>query len=326
MGIANRFPWGSRRRASRGEALPDRLFRGLVFGCALAVSALLVVFVLVLFRQSWPTITAFGWGFLFSSSWNTGAVVGSGQSYGALPFVYGTLVTAAIAMLLGIPLSIGIAIFVSELAPPWVKTPLAVLVELLAAVPSVVYGLWGFLILGPTMRTTIEPPLKAVLGWTPLFGGPIFGIDYLTAGVILAIMVIPTISAVTRESMSAVPEHQREAALSLGATRWETTRLGVLSYARVGIFGAIILGLGRAVGETMAVTMTIGNSNTISGSLLAPGQTIASLIANEFGEASGLQVSALLELGLVLLLIAIAINVVARLLTRRIFQTEATTL
>src|SRR5690348_10165768 len=232
MGFGNLFRGGRPRASSVArDSLPDRLFHGIVFGVSVGVVGLLVLFVVLLVRGSWDSFQAFGPAFLWSVAWNPGTAPGSHEQYGALPFVYGTLLTSGLAMLIGIPLSLGIAIFVSELAPSWIRVPLASLVELLAAVPSVVYGLWGFLVLGPFMRTTIEPTLKSFLGWTPLFAGPVYGIDSLTAGVILAIMVIPTISAVTRESMAAVPEAQREAALSLGATRWETTRLGVLRYA-----------------------------------------------------------------------------------------------
>src|SRR5438309_6224433 len=231
------------------------------------------------------------------------------------------LVTSALALVLGVPISLGIAIFLSELAPGWLRTPLTYVVELLAAVPSVVYGLWGTFVLAPVMRVYIEPSVQAILGFLPLFRGNPIGSDVFTAGVILAVMIIPTISSVSREALLAVPDTQREAALSLGATRWETTRLAVLRYARAGIFGAVVLGLGRAVGETMAVTMTIGNRNAISVSLFDQGQTIASWIANNFTEAeTPLELSACIELGLVLMLMSLVINVFARLMLGRVLR------
>jgi phosphate transport system permease protein len=294
----------------------DSVFRAITTFFGLGVIAALAVLVVLLIDRSWLSLTTFGPGFVVGRLWNANAVP---PQYGALPFVEGTLVTATIGMALGIPISLGIAVFMSELAPGWLRDPLASLVEMLAAVPSVIYGLWGLFVLVPFMRDTVEPPLRSHFAWTGLFTGEIFGADKLTAGVILAIMVIPTISAVSREAMVAVPRSQREAALSIGATPWETTRLGVLRYARSGIFGAIILGLGRAIGETMAVTMTIGNNNTLSTSLLAQGNTIASWIANDFLTAATtpLEQSALLELGLVLLAITVAVNVFAELLLRR---------
>ena len=259
----------------------------------------------------------FGPSFLTGMTWDSVADV-----YGAVPFVSGTLVTSALALLIGVPISLGVAIFLSELAPAKVRVPLTYVVELLAAVPSVVYGLWGIFVLAPAMANVIEPGLQGVLGFLPIFQGTPRGADKFAAGVILAIMIIPTISAVSREALRAVPQSQREAALSLGATRWESTRLAVLRYARAGIFGAIVLGLGRAVGETMAVTMMIGNSNGVSLSLLDPGQTIASLIANNFGEGGpvSLQKSALIELGLVLMLMSLVINVFARLMVSRVLR------
>jgi phosphate transport system permease protein len=300
----------------------DGVFRVVTTLVGLSVIGALAVLVGVLVDRSWLSLTTFGSGFLIGRVWNANAVP---PVYGALPFIDGTLVTAAIGMLLGIPVSLGIAVFMSELAPGWLRDPLASLVEMLAAVPSVIYGLWGLFVLVPFMRDTVEPPLRTHLAWTGLFTGEIFGADKLTAGVILAIMVIPTISAVSREAMVAVPTTQREAALSIGATPWETTRLGVLRYARSGIFGAVILGLGRAIGETMAVTMTIGNNNTLTTSLLAQGNTIASWIANDFLTAATtpLEQSALLELGLVLLAITVVVNVFAVVLLNRAFGAGA---
>ena len=287
----------------------------------MGVLALLGLLTLILFLRSIPALQHFGLGFLGGTTWDPVSAV-----YGALPFIYGTLVTSAIALLLGVPVSLGIAIFLSELSPLWLRGPLTYVVELLAAVPSVIYGFWALFVLSPVMRTYVEPGLKATLGFLPIFQGPAIGTDKLTAGIVLAIMIIPTISAISREALLVVPQSQREAALSLGATRWETTRKAVLTYARSGIFGAVILGLGRAVGETMAVTMTIGNRNAITTSLFDQGQSIASLIANSWGEASDpLEIGALLELALVLLLMALTINVLARLIIGRYLKLEEAT-
>src|SRR3989454_7164264 len=303
-----------RFRILQRGALGDTLFRGLTILVAIGVVALLGVIAGVLLIAASASIRTFGPGFLTGVTWDSVADV-----YGAAPFVSGTLVTSALALLLGVPISLGIAIFLSELAPAKVRVPLTYVVELLAAVPSVVYGLWGIFVLAPAMASVVEPSLQGALGFLPFFQGAPRGADKFSAGVILAIMIIPTISAVSREALRAVPQSQREAALSLGATRWESTRIAVLRDAPAGIFGAIVLGLGRAVGETMAVTMMIGNWNGISLSLLDPGQTIASLIANNFGEGGpvSLQKSALIELGLVLMLMSLVINVLARLMLWR---------
>ena len=297
-------------------SLGDSLFRWLSGGVAVAVVGLLALIVAVLFVVADESIRTFGTGFLNGTIWNPVPP----EVFGAVPFVYGTLVTSALALLFGVPISLGIAIFLSELAPRWLRVPLTYVVELLAAVPSVVYGLWGIFVLSPVMRAFVEPVIQDVFGFLPIFQGNPIGTDKFTAGVILAVMIIPTISSVSRESLLAVPQSQREAALSLGATHWETTRVAVLGYARAGLFGAVILGLGRAVGETMAVTMMIGNKNSISVQLFDQGQTIASLIANSFAEAgpSSLQLAALIELGLVLMLMSLAINIFARLMVRRV--------
>ncbi len=282
-----------------------------------AVLALLGLLTFILFVRSVPAMQRFGLGYLTGTTWDPVVPV-----YGALPFVYGTLVTSVIALLIGVPVSLGIAIFLSELSPLWLRGPLSYVVELLAAVPSVIYGFWALFILSPFMRTSVEPALKSALGFLPLFQGSAIGTDKLTAGVVLAIMIIPTISSISREALYVVPQSQREAALSLGATRWETTRKAVLTYARSGIFGAVILGLGRAVGETMAVTMAIGNRNALTVSLFDQGQTIASLIANSWGEADTLEAAALIELALVLMVMALAINVLARLVIGRYLRLE----
>ena len=298
------------------ETLGDSLFRVFSGGVALGLLALLGLILLVLIEGAAASIGAFGSGFLIGGVWHPRPP----EQFGALPFLGGTLETSAIALLLGVPVSLGVAIFLSELSPTWLRVPLTFLVELLAAVPSVVYGLWGVFVLIPLMRDHVEPVLQGGLGWLPLFQGTPLGYDKLTAGVILAVMIIPTVSSVARESLRAVPQSQREAAYALGATRWETTRRVVLSYARSGLFGAVILGLGRAFGETMAVTMTIGNRNAFTVSLLDPGQTIASWIANNFNEAGPLELSALIELGLVLLLISLLINLFARLMLYQVYH------
>ncbi len=307
------------RRSAKGVTRGDSLFTGLAGTVGVGVVLLLALITFVLFVRSLPAFEAFGPGFLLGTKWDPVSAI-----YGALPFVYGTLVSSAIALLLGVPVSLGIAIFLSELSPGWLRAPLSYVVELLAAIPSVVYGFWALFVLAPVMRSYIEPAIQSVLGFLPLFQGPTVGTDLFTAGVILAVMIIPTISAVSREALYVVPQSQREAALSLGATRWETTRRAVLTYARSGIFGAIILGLGRAVGETMAVTMTIGNKNAIATSLFNQGQSIASLLANSWGEASAdpLESGALIELALVLMLMALVINVVARLVIGRYLRLE----
>ena len=289
---------------------------------AIALSTLVLVWGLVLKMalDAQPSIERFGPGFFIGMQWNP-----NNEVFGALPFIFGTLLTSGIAMLIGVPLSIGIAVYLSELAPPWVREPLSFVVELLAAVPSVIYGLWAMYALRPFIAHSVEPFFMSFLGWTPPFQGNATGLDKFTAGIILAIMIIPTVTSVSKETMRAVPDSQREAALSLGATRYETTRIAVLSYSRSGIFGACILGLGRAIGETMAVTMTIGNANRISWSLLDPGQTMSSLIANNWGEAQGIQLSALIEIGLVLFIVALIVNLFARLMVGRFMRAVPST-
>src|SRR5438034_3575227 len=313
------FRWTrGKGRGTSTATLGEPLFQWFSTLIALGVVGVLILIAIVLFFEAEASIRAFGWSFLSGTVWNPQPPL----LFGAFPFVYGTLVTSALGLLFGVPISLGVAIFLSELAPAKLRVPLTYVVELLAAVPSVVYGLWGLKVLAPVMASSIEPAVQGVLGFLPLFQGTPTGSDKFSASVILAVMIIPTISAVSREALRAVPQSQREAALALGATRWESTRLAVVRYARAGIFGAIILGLGRAVGETMAVTMMIGNKNSISVSLFDQGQTIASLIANSFGEASigYLQSSALLELGLVLMLMSLIINVFARLMVSRVLR------
>jgi len=257
----------------------------------------------------WPALRHFGVSFIWSTEWDP-----LGQKFGAGAAVYGTLVTSAIALIIATPLALGVALFISEIAPGWLRQPLAFLVDLLAAIPSVVYGLWGVFVLIPLLREHVMPLLRDTLhlGAVPLFSGPAYGPSMLAAGLILAIMVLPFISAVSREVLLVVPRAQREAALALGATRWEMINGAVIPYAKSGIIGGVVLGLGRALGETMAVTMLIGNQNRVSASLLAPANTMASLIADKFRDSDGLQLSSLLAVGFVLFAITLIVNAIAR--------------
>jgi phosphate transport system permease protein len=290
--------------------LPDILFGWAMRLCGVAIVALLglIVYQLVVGSQlSWH---AFGWKFFGQSDWNPVS-----DQYGALPFIFGTVVSSVLSLVIAVPLSLGVAVFITEMCPVGLRGILSFTTELLAAIPSVVYGLWAIFVLVPILRQYVQPFLATTLGWTGLFSGPPYGIGMLAAGVILAIMIIPIISSITREVLTVVPQHQREAVLALGATRWEMIRMGVLRNARAGIVGAIILGLGRALGETMAVTMVIGNRPEIAKSLFAPGYTMASVLANEFSEATGdLYLSALIEIGLALFFVTIVVNALARLM------------
>lgn len=287
----------------------DEIAYSATFLCAFAVIVITALVVFELYRNSALTRHKFGWSFLVTSTWDPV----NGQ-FGALPFIYGTAVTSALAMVIGIPLGVGAAIFLAELAPPAISSALTFLIELLAAVPSVIIGLLGIFVMVPILRT-IEPALRAVLGWTPLFQGPFYGVSIFSAGVVLALMILPFIISISREVILAVPNDQREGALALGATRWESTWDVVVPYARNGIAGSIFLALARSLGETMAVTMVVGNDPKIGHSLFAPGYSIAAVIANEFTEATGdLYQSALIELALVLFGVTIVINGAARLL------------
>ncbi len=265
-------------------------------------------------RGSEASIAKFGFHFIVAKIWDPVA-----EQFGAATFVYGTVVSSAIALLLAVPLGIGIAIFLVEMAPRRLGTVIGFLVELLAAIPSIVYGLWGLFVLAPVVRGTIAPALHRTLGFLPFFRGESHGVGMLTAGIILAVMILPFIAAVSRDVLAAVPQTQREASLALGATKWETIRHVVLPYGRAGIAGAVILALGRALGETMAVTMVIGNNPQIVASLFEPGYTMSSVIANEYAEASGATyLSALTEIGLLLFAVTFAVNGVARLLIWRV--------
>ncbi len=297
-----------RKRGSSNFA--DNTFAGLMALCACSIFAIVAFIACILVLRSRLSLHAFGFGFFIGRDWDPV----SGQ-FGALPFIYGTLVSSFLALLIAVPLALGVAVFTTELCPKPLRAPISFLTELLAAIPSIVYGLWAFFVLVPLIRDTIGPFLVRTLGWTGFFDGPNFGVGMLPASIILAIMILPIISSLTREVMMAVPINQREAMFALGATRWEMIRTGVLRNARIGIVGAVILGLGRALGETMAVTMVIGNHPEISKSLFAPGHTLASVIATEFTEATGdLYLSALIEIGLALFLVTIVVNAIARLL------------
>lgn len=296
-------------KSSSGE-VPDRIFKSAMTLCGLGVLGVLVLIVFELIWGSRLSWHSFGFKFFAASDWDP-----VNDQFGALPFIFGTLVSSLLALLIAVPLSVGVAVFTTEMCPKALRGPLSFFVELLAAIPSVIYGLWAIFVLVPILSRYIQPPLQKTLGWTKLFEGASLGYSMLAAGVILAIMIIPVISSITREVLVVVPQHQREAALALGATRWEMIRMGVLRNARAGIVGAIILGLGRALGETMAVTMVIGNTPQIARSLFAPGYTMASVLANEFNEATGdVYRSALIEIGLALFIVTIIVNALAQLL------------
>jgi len=306
-----------RKPSIRGRT-EDKVFRLAVLGFASVLLAVVIVFFLELTYGSRQTIGALGFGFLLGSTWNPVKDV-----FGILPLIYGSLETSLIALVIGVPISLGVAIFLAELSPSFLRAPTSFLVEMLAAVPSIIYGLWGLFILTPLLRTDAYPFLQRYLGFLPIFQGTIFGVSVLTAGVILAIMIIPIVSAISRDAMLAVPSAQREAAYALGASKTEVVSTAVLGYARPGVVAAIFLGFGRAFGETMAVTMVIGNTPLISSSLFSPGYTMASLIANEFREATTtIYISAIVEVGLVLLLVSFLVNAVGRLLVRRFVKSE----
>ncbi len=299
-------------RAVAGGHAGDRVFALTLTALGGAVLLVVGVVVLELYRVAQPALAKGGLRFLLARDWDPVA-----GSFGALPFVYGTLVTSAVAIVVAVPVSVGLALFLSEMGPPKLRPVVSFLIETLAAIPSVVYGLWGLFVVVPLLRDHVEPGLAKVLGFLPLFRGPAIGLGYLAAGILLAIMILPTIASVTTEVLKTVPSALREGALALGATRWEAIRIAVLPYARPGIFGASLLGLGRALGETMAVTMVIGNAPEISSSLFAPGYSLPAVIANEFAEASGaLHTGALAGLALVLFGLALVLNSAARLLVQ----------
>ncbi len=299
-----------RTKTPRSSKIPDALFRAIIVFAAISVFIIVALIVFELVDKSKLSLQQFGIGFFYGRDWDP-----VNGEFGALPFIYGTVVSSVLALILAVPLSVGVAVFITEMCPARLRAIISFLVELLAAIPSVIYGLWGIFVLAPLLREYLEPFLAKYLAWTGLFEGPMFGLGMLAAGIILAIMIVPIVASITREVLTAVPQNQREAVLALGATRWEMIRMGVLRNARIGIVGGIILGLGRALGETMAVTMVIGNRPEIAKSLFAPGYTMASVIANEFSEATGdLYLSALVEIGLALFIVTLIVNALARLL------------
>lgn len=296
----------------------DNIFSNLTLFFTIVMVGILVALVFVLARDAMPAIHKFGFSFFTSTMWNPVKDI-----YGALPAIYGTLLSSLIGLIIAVPISLGAAIFLVELAPKWLAGPASFVIEMLAAIPSVIIGLWGLYVLVPVIRNPIEKWLGHLSG-LPLFRGPPFGVGFLSAGLLLAIMIIPIITAVTRDAMKAVPDEQREAMFALGATRWETINKAVLPYCRTGIVGAIILGLGRALGETMAVTMVIGNSYKLTASLFSPGATIASTIASQFGEATaGVYTGSLIELALILFGVTLIVNIIARTLVWRMTALKA---
>ena len=310
----------ARRAMAPPSRFGDKAFEWLTLLMALGVVVLVILLGWELWRGSSLAVRKFGFHFLTTSTWDPVA-----EQFGALPFIYGTVVSSLIALFIAVPLSIATAAYLTELAPLWIRQPLVSLIEMLAAIPSVILGLWGIFVMIPWLRDYPFPLLKRLFGWTPFFTGPIYGPSMLAGGIIIAIMILPIITSISREILRSVPNLQREAAYALGATRWEATRIAVLSYAKNGLFGAVILGLGRALGETMAVTMVIGNTPQIAASLFKPGYTLASVIANEFTEATtDMYLQALFEIGLVLFGITILANLLAQLLLQTMSTTSTT--
>jgi phosphate transport system permease protein len=306
-------------QSGRHRRLGDPVFSNLTLVFGFLIIALLIGFIIVLNIDAWPTIKHFGFGFLTGRTWDPVKEI-----FGALPTIYGTLLTSAIALLFAVPISLGASIFLVEIAPSWISGPVSFLIEMLASIPSVIIGLWGLFVLVPAIKPA-EIWLGSHLGFIPLFKGTVFGgLSFLSAGIILTFMVIPIITAVSRDAMRAVPDTQREAMLALGGTRWETIRRAVLPYCRSSLVGAVILGLGRALGETMAVTMVIGNADKLTVSVFSPGTTIASKIASSFAEAAGgVAIGSLVELALVLFGITLLVNVIARVLVWRLTTVKA---
>jgi len=320
----NFFPIQKIRIGSKKKITGDALFRLFITLVMCNIFIILSLMIYKIIDGSRLSIETYGLGFLWGTKWQPFPPIPNIQpSFGALPLIWGTFVTSAIALLLGVPISLGIGLALSEFAPKHFNYVVSFFVELLAAIPSVIYGLWGIFILIPYLQQNVYPIIQKAFGFLPIFQGPIYGPSVLTGGIILAIMIVPTVSAISRDIFSAVPNSQREAIIALGATRWETAKI-VMSYGRSGVIGAIILGLGRAVGETMAVTMVIGNSFNMFSSLFEPGYTLSSIIANEFTEASSppVYISALIEVGLVLFVLALVVNVLARLIIWRSTKIE----
>src|SRR6202051_3144096 len=308
----------ARTKALDRLRLGDVAFRHLTRAAAIGVLVLLSAVIVSLISGSLPALRTFGFGFLVSERWNPVT-----DNFGALPAIYGTIVTSLIAMLIAVPVGVMIAFFLTELCPQWLRRPIGIAIELLAGIPSIIYGIWGLFVFAPFLQQTLQPFLINTLGNVPgigsLFAGPPYGIGVLTAGLILAIMVLPFVTSITRDVFEAVPGVLKEAAYGIGCTTWEVVRNVVLPYARVGVIGGVMLGLGRALGETMAVTFVIGNAHRVSASILAPGTTISATIANEFTEAIGdLYTSSLIALGLILFVITFIVLAAARLMRMRI--------
>jgi len=296
----------------------DRLFKGLTYACSIAVLVILGGVILALIQGSWPALSHFGLGFLTTESWNPVT-----QKFGAVAPIYGTLMTSIIAMLLAVPFALGIAFFLTEICPLKLRRPIATAIELLAAIPSIIYGIWGLFVFAPFLQAHLQPWVISLFDGVPvlqnLFAGPPYGIGILTAGLILSIMVLPFITSISRDVFAAVPGVLKEAAYGIGCTRWEVFHSVVLPYSRLGVIGGVMLGLGRALGETMAVTFVIGNAHRVSASLFAPGTTISASIANEFTEADGdLYTSSLILLGLILFVITLIVLAAARLMLMRV--------
>jgi phosphate transport system permease protein len=308
----------ARAKALNKLRITDVVFRALTRGAAIGVLIILGGVILSLLIGSWPALSTFGFNFLVSERWNPVT-----ENFGALAPIYGTLVTSFIAMLIAVPLGLLIATFLTELCPMWLRRPIGIAIELLAGIPSIIYGIWGLFVFAPFLQETLQPFLITIFGPIPvlsaLFAGPPYGIGMLTAGLILAIMVLPFVTAISRDVFDAVPPVLKEAAYGIGCTTWEVVRYVVIPYTRVGVIGGVMLGLGRALGETMAVTFVIGNAHKVSASLLAPGTTISATIANEFTEAVGdLYTSSLIALGLILFVITFIVLAIARYLLLRI--------
>ncbi len=308
---------GSVPRTAPSKGL-DRLFQAASYGSALLVLLVLVGILGSIVYGGWPAFREFGFGFLTSSAWNIGT-----EQYGALVAVIGTLASAVLALLIGVPISLGIAIYLTQLCPGWARKPVAMTIELLASVPSIIYGMWGLFIFAPLFATYVQMPVSNLVEGLPIVGTLLYarvpsGVGVLTAGIILAIMIVPFVASITRDMLDQIPTVLRESAYGLGCTTWEVVRHVLVPQASVSIIGAIMLGLGRALGETMAVTFVIGNANRLSASVFDPGSTIASRIANEFNEADGMQLNALMALGCILFVITFVVLIVARLLTRRV--------
>jgi phosphate transport system permease protein len=317
MAIAKMKPANLSEKRRLG--LGDSIFANLSRLFAAVLICLLLALIVILIIDAWPAIRQFGISFISSTVWDPVREI-----FGALPAIYGTLLSSLIALIIAVPISLGAAIFLVELSPAWLSGPVSFIIEMLASIPSVIIGLWGIYVLVPIIRNPVEIWLQNALGIIPLFQGPRYGVGFLSAGVILAIMIIPIITAICREAIKAVPQNQREAMLALGATRWETISKTVLPFCRSGLVGAIILGLGRALGETMAVTMVIGNGYVVTASLFSPGTTIASKIASSFSEASGLEVASLIELALILFVVTLVVNILARVMVWRMSSVKET--